>query len=249
MRSKFTVKNPFTLLKDENLQNLHGWKKIEYIWDYYKIPLFILGLFLYMIGYIIYGKLTYQDTALYTALVNVSVGEDLANGLSSDFLQYLELAPSKNKIELYRGLCLTDDESSPDHQYTYASGIKVLAMIEGQQLDVVIMNKEAFDAFSQNGYLYDLEELLLQEDPELYDRVQRDITDNIVILEDNAVDVKLDPSVSYSAVTEEHPYGIEISHTPPIEQAGFKDAVYLGIIANSPRIETAVAYLRYLYSM
>ena len=137
--------------RDENLRSLHGGKKIQYIWDYYKLPLAILCIVLYVIGYVLYGRLTHKDTVLYTALVNVSAGTDLTRGLGNDFLDYLNLDPSKNKLELYTGLYLTDDETNEYHEYTYASRMKIQAAIDGELMDVVLMNREAFDAFSQSG--------------------------------------------------------------------------------------------------
>ena len=64
------------LLKDDNLNALHGRKKIGHILAYYKFPLFILCIFLYFIGYNIYGHITHKDVVLYAALVNVAAGED-----------------------------------------------------------------------------------------------------------------------------------------------------------------------------
>lgn len=241
-------KNPLAFIKDGNLRRLHGAKKIQYIWDYYKLPLFLLGVCLYVLFYNIYGRLTYKEPVLYAALININAGDDLIKGLDADFLNYLELDRSKNKLELYTGLYLTDDETNVYHQYAYASRIKLLAAIDGELLDVVLMNKEAFDAFSQNGYLCDLEELLSQENPLLYDKLKSDCVTNLVILEDNAVEAQLDPSVSYYAVTKEHLLGVELSRAELFRQAGFEESVYLGIIANSPRKAAAISYLKYLFS-
>lgn len=246
---KTTPKNPLLLIKDDNLHKLHGKKKIQYIWDYYKLPLVILGIFLYVITYALYNHFSHKDTVLYTALVNVNAGESLTEGLGADFLDYLELDASQNKLELYTGLYLTYDEHNPYHEYTYASRMKILASIEGELLDVALMNQEAFDAFSQNGYLCDLEEFLSQADADLYNSIKSDFADNIVILEDNAIELQLDASIPYHAITEEHPFGVDLSHTWLMRQAGFEETVYLGIIANSPRKDAAVAYLRYLFSM
>ena len=57
-----------------------------------------------------------------------------------------------------------------------------------------------------------------------------------------------DTSASYHAVTEEHYYGIDLSRTTLIDSAGFHEPVYFGIIANSPRTDNAVEYLKYLYN-
>ena len=39
--------NPAAFLRDENLRTLHGRKKVQYIWDYYKLPLAVLCIVLY----------------------------------------------------------------------------------------------------------------------------------------------------------------------------------------------------------
>ena len=140
--------NPASFLRDENLRTLHGRKKVQYIWDYYKLPLAVLCIVLYAAGYMLYGRITHKDTVLYTALVNVAAGEDLTQELTGDFLDYLNLNPSKNELELYTGLYLTDDETNQYHEYTYASRMKIQAAIDGELMDVVLMNREAFDAFS-----------------------------------------------------------------------------------------------------
>ena len=156
------------LLKDDNLNTLHGRKKIGHILAYYKFPLFILCIFLYFIGYNIYGHITHKDVVLYAALVNVAAGEDLTWQLREGFMAYAGTDMSKNELKLYTDLYLTDDELNAYHEYTYASRMKILACIEGKQMDVVLMNQEAFDAFSQNGYLHDLDSILSEHAPDLY---------------------------------------------------------------------------------
>lgn len=234
------------LIRDHKLKTLKGWQKLQYIWDYYKLPIALIGIMVYIAIYIAYRHFSYKETILYTALVNVNAGQDLTQNLDQDFLDYLELDTSQNKIQLYTKLYLTDDEMNAHHQYSYASRMKILASIDGGLLDVALMDQEAFDAFSQNGYLCDLEELLSLNDPDLYDAIQPHLSTNIIILEDNAIDAQLDPSIPYHAATEEHILGINLSKTGLIGRAGFESSVYLGIIANSPRKDTAIAYLRYL---
>ena len=229
------------------LHNLHGTKKIQYIWDYYKLPLVILGIILYVIIYILYRHLTYKDTILYTALVNVNAGDTLTEQLAGGFLEVSGIDTSKNKLHVYTDLYLTDDENNAYHEYTYASRMKILASIDGELFDVVLMNQEAFDAFSQNGYLCNLDDLLAEENPDFYNDINPFIVNNIYIEEDNSFELIFDSSIPYSAVTEEYPMGLDLSQARLIEQAGFEETVYFGIIENSPRKETAVAYLQYLF--
>ena len=232
--------------EQETFKALDGRQKLQYIWDYYKLPLAVFCIFLYVIGYILYGHFTHKETLLCTALVNVSAGEALTEQLNTGFLDFTGANRQKEQLELYTGLYLTDDENSPYHEYTYASRMKILASINNKELDVVLMNKEAFDSFSQNGYLCNLEELLAAEDTALYNQLKPYLITNTIILEDNSVDTVLDPSVAYEAVTEEYPVGLDLSQTGRVSKAGFDDAVYLGIVSNSLRKDAAVNYIRYL---
>lgn len=229
------------------LRDLHGAQKIQYIWDYYKLPLALLAIVLYVIVYILYRHLTYKDTILYTALVNVNAGETLTEQLAEGFLEVSGIDTSKNKLHVYADLYLTDDENNAYHEYTYASRMKILASIDGELFDVVLMNQEAFDAFSQNGYLCNLDELLADENPDFYNDINPFIVNNIYIEEDNSFELIFDSSIPYNTVSEEYPMGLDLSQARLIKQAGFGETVYFGIIENSPRKETAVAYLKYLF--
>lgn len=243
---RFINKNKKIQKEQTSLRSLQGAKKIQYIWDYYKLPLVLLGISLYIIIYISYRHLTYKDTVLYIALVNVYTGEALTEQLETGFLEVSGIDTSKNKLHIYSGLYLTDDENNAYHEYTYASRMKILASIDGELLDVVLMNKEAFDAFAQNGYLCNLDELL-SEDTDFYDDIKPFIVDNIYIEEDNSFELIFDSSIPYSAVTEEYPMGLDMSQALLFKQAGFEETVYFGIVANSPHKDTAVAYLQYLF--
>lgn len=230
------------------LNHLHGKKKIQYIWDYYKLPVVICLIFLYIISAAIYGRISQKETLLYTALVNISAGGQLTDELSSGFLDFLDVSSSKTELKLYTGLYLTDNPDNPNHEYTYASRIKIVASIDDEQLDVVLMNKEAFDAFSQNGYLCNIEELLRGTDTGAAEEWEPYLVNNTVILEDNADDVLSDSSLSYQAVTDDFPMGLLISQKGLFKKAGFDDDVYLGVIKNSPRMDMAAEYIKYLYA-
>lgn len=244
---QFTQKSSKEWANLKTLQSLHGKKKLQYIWDYFKLPLAVLGIFLYVIIYIAYRNLTNKDPVLYTALVNINPEETLTAQLSENFLAAKGINASRNRLQLYTGLYLTDDESNAYHEYTYASRMKILASIDGELLDVVLMNKEAFDAFSQNGYLCNIDELLSEKTPAFYEDVKPFIVKNTYIAEDNAFELQFDSSIPYNAVIEEYPMGLDLSQTGFMKQAGFEETVYLGIIANSPRKDTALAYLQYLF--
>jgi len=248
-----TQKQPkkFRPKKHPFMQNFHTAKLrscLQYLWDYYKLPLAAAAIALYIVLYAVYGHFTHKDTALYAALVNVSVGENLTEELSSCFLTAQDLDPDANTIQLYSGLFLTDDENNIYHEYTYASRLKILASIDAEQMDVALMDKQAFDAFSQNGYLSNINELLAEQAPALHRQLAPYFVTNTVILEDNSKDLLLDDSAIYHAKTQEYPMGLDLSDSPLIQKGGFQETVYLGIIKNSPRMHTVFDYLKYLFA-
>lgn len=239
-KESYNVKNQWKQLDSK--------QKIPYVWDYYKFPIIVCLIFIYIIGYTIYGHFSKKDTILYIALVNVSSGEQLNAQLSNGFMDFTNADTSKNDVQLYTGLYLTSNQDDPNHEYTYASRIKIIASIDDEHLDIVLMNKESFDAFSQNGYLYNLEELLQNSDSDTFEELKPYLITNTAILEDNSEDLPADESLSHQAVTEEYTMGLDISQKGLFREAGFKDTVYLGVIANSTHMNQAVEYIKYLYS-
>ncbi len=231
----------------EKLRRLKGRKKLRYLWDYYKLHFVIVCIFLYILGYVLYGHFTQKNNVLYAAFINVAPSDSLTERLSDGFLISRDMDLKKNAFYLYSGLYLTTDESNPYHEYTYASRIKLIAAIDSETLDIALMDQEAFDTFSQNGYLCNMEEFLSEADPELYRNCRELLRENIVILEDNEEEASLGSSIPYSAETEEYPMGLDISQAPLLKEAGFTEPVYLGIIKNTPRKDTVTEYIRYLY--
>ena len=233
---------------------------LRQIWDYYKLPLAVGAILVYIVCYALFRQAGHREVLLYTAFVNVAPGETLMEQLSDGFTRSMDIDTSKEEFRFLTGWYLTTNPDSELFQYVQASQMKILASIDAQQLDVVLMDREAFDAFAQNGYLYDLDEFREKmadgewktgavRDPartcEILDRYK---VENMEILEDNAKEVALDPDVSYQSKTRTCPMAVDLSESSRIGQAGFSDTVYLGILANTPRPEMAAAYLEYMFS-
>lgn len=231
-----------------NFRRLHGKQKLQFLWDYYKLPLAVLCITISIFIYSIYRHTSQKDTILYTALVNVAAGEELTQNLTEVFLESADFAPSKNICQLYPSLYLTDNIDSPYHAYTYASRMKILAAIDARQMDLVLMDKEAFDAFSQSGYLYSMDSFF-SEKSVLYKILCPYFVKNTIILEDNSLDLYFDETAVYQSETETHFMGIDLSASPVVQKAGFRDTVYLGIIKNTAHQETIIKFLNYMYDL
>lgn len=212
--------------------------KLEHVYTYYKWPIILVVIAAIILCSAIHRMATKKDVVLYTAWVNVAVGADLEAELNEGYLSEACLDPRKNEIFFYRDLYVSDDPSMENHEFAYASNMKLLATINARDLDLVLMNREAYDILSASGYLMALDGLL----PAEY------LTSNTVVLEDNAIDVNLGNADEYIAVTEEAVNAIEVSQLPLFAQAGFDDAVYLAIIGNTPRLPDCMDYVDYLIS-
>lgn len=223
-------------------------EKLDYIRTYYWGPILLAAIALVVLGTSLHRHFTKKDKILYTALANVSIGEDLEGVLHQDYLTYREMNPKKTEIVFYRDMYLSDNPSAQNHEVAYASKIKLLAVINAKKLDFIMMNSESYDILSGSDYLLDLSEISGQ-DENLFRDLEPLLTENDVILDDNAIEYNLNEADIYQSVTKAVKNGIDLSAVPAIKSAGFPDAVYMGIIANTPRLAECCEYLRYILSL
>lgn len=216
--------------------------KLEYIYTYYKWPILLGLIALLVLGSVAHRQLTKKEPAVYLALANVAVGEDLEAALTAGFLRDAGYDPARREVYLYKDLYLSDEADTLNHEYAYASRMKLMGAIQAWRLDAVIMNREAYDLLSQGGYLLDLAAPLSEPDPALLPL----LTQNAVILSDNGIEYQLGEAETHEVVTEDVYNGVLLSALPRFRAAGFGEDVYFGVIANSPRTEAALQYLHYL---
>lgn len=131
-------------------------KKLEHIWLYYKLPIFLSLLILGLLVSGLHRAIAKKEPAVYLACLNVSMGEGLETTLTEDYIRFRHQDPRKHQVALYRNLYLSEDPAASDHEYGYASKMKLFAAINAKQLDLVLMNREAYDRCSQSGFLMDL---------------------------------------------------------------------------------------------
>ena len=220
-------------------------QKLDYIWTYYKIPIVAAAAALFFI--VSYGGhlLTLKKPLLYLGLVNVAAGDEVLTALGDDFVTAQGENPKRSEVSLYTGLYYSNDASTENHEYAYASRLKILAAITDQKLDAVLMNREAYDLFSGSGYLLPLPELLAR-DGALNEALAPYLCENTVILSDNAIEVDLGETDEYIAETEQAVNAISGDAFPRLAAAGFSGEVYLGIIGNTPREEMILNWLAWL---
>lgn len=221
-------------------------QKAEYIFAYYKLPLVIALVAAVALGSVLKYQLTHKDALLYVAYANVELAEEDDRNIFDGFLKSQDANPRTTEVYRYYGLYLTDPEGSVDHQYSYASRLKLTAAIDAEQLDVVLMNQEAYDLLSHSGYLADLQTTVCECNPDLLPQAGPLICGNDVIIKDNQVELDLGEADAYEAVTEQHGNAFDVSELPAFRNLGLSDRVYLGIIGNTPRRKEALDLVSYL---
>ncbi|WP_461822280.1 hypothetical protein [Blautia stercoris] len=137
------------------LKQLHGKAKLQYLWDYYKLPFIIICIVLYILVYNIHGQLVKKTTVLSIAFINVNMSESLSQHLTSDFLDFKHLSAKKNEICTYDNLLIQENPDSENLEYAYASSTRLLAAIDAKKIDLVFMNREAMEQLNKKGYLSD----------------------------------------------------------------------------------------------
>lgn len=229
----------------EALARMNLLQRLDHIFEYYKFPLVLILIAVVAAGSVLYYRLTRREALLYVAYANISIGETLDGAISEDYPRAIGADPVKCEVRLYRNLYLSQDVTVQNHEYAYASQLKVMAAMANGQLDVVLMNREAYDILSAGGYLMPLEGFLKGE---LSGRTAGRLVSNTVILSDNDIEHRLDESIPYRAETEEVANAILISAFPLFAQADFSGDVYLGVVGNSERTEAVLQYIDYLTS-
>lgn len=227
-------------------RNMSRKEKLDHVWTYYKWPI-LLGLaVLILLGSLLQRQLTKKETALSLAFANVSVGEDLERELTDGFLRAVGADGRKQEVYLYRELYLSDDADQLDHQYAYASRMKLMGAVNAGKLDLVLMNRESYDLLSRGGYLLELSPSFFAEDPALYETLSPLLVSNEVVLSDNGIEYQLGEAETHEVETLSVQNAIEVTGLPLFARAGFPDAVYLGVVANSERLADCIAYISFI---
>ena len=221
-------------------------KKLDHIYTYYKW-LVLLGLIaLIALGSVLHRQLTKKESVLCLALANVAVGEDLEDELTDGFLRFLGADAKTREVYLYRDLYLSDSADTLNHEYAYASKMKLMGAVSAGKLDLVLMNREAYDLLSRSGYLLELSLDIFADDSALYAQILPILSSNEVVLSDNSIEYQLGEAETLEVETETVRNALDVSSLPVFARAGFPDTVYIGVIANSGRLANCIEFVSYV---
>ena len=221
-------------------------KKLEYIVNYYKWPILLTLLAVGILTSVIHRQLTERRPVLYLGFANVAVGDTLQERLTEGFLRFAGADEARETVYPYLDLYLSEDADTLNHEYAYASRIKLMGAVQAGKLDLVLLNRESWDMLSRNGYLLELSPAFFAGDEALYAQFQPYLVENEVIISDNSLEYQLREAETHEVVTKPAVNAVAVNDLPLLEGAGFPEPVYLAVIGNSPRAEMDLRYFAYL---
>ena len=124
-------------------------QKIQYIWDYYKMPIFLVIIGIIAVTTFICGRLAQKNTVLSVLCVNAenSTTEDSGADIFNDFLTDNGYDLSKDEIALNKNICVDVDKSGLDYQ-----NMAVLtAYFASNEYDICFMDDKTFDYYAKNA--------------------------------------------------------------------------------------------------
>lgn len=194
-------------------KQLSAKQKLQYIWDYYKIHIIVTVVLICAIFSIVKTVKHAGSVDLYVAYVNVAVDDKVTD----------EFANSSGLIiSSYKDLLITEDPSSENLEYAYASSMKLTSALSADRLDVIIGDSYAMAYANKAEYLVDIEEFVGAFNPQLLDKLKP-----LFLIDDNG-----------------KPYAIDVSALGPFADAGYSEPIYLGIVASDNHVDGKLTLLR-----
>ncbi|MBO4337132.1 MAG: hypothetical protein J5842_03575 [Lachnospiraceae bacterium] len=222
-----------------SFKDLSTKKKLEYIWDYYKIPIILGIIFIYAIISFVHGRLTAKDTVFRLVMVDSNVTAFIEESFLDGFAETLpDFDPDKEEMKLDANYDLSESGFG-----VYTIEQKLLAEYNVGSIDGTIAPKEEITELAESQAFADLKEALPEDLMEMINARDLEILYNKY--EDPA-----------TGEIHEYPFVVNISSSPCIS-SGFKEATgdtysyydkdcYYAICPNAENLENSIAFLKFL---
>ena len=208
----------------EKLKQLSFKKKIEYIWNYYKI--FIIGTvgIVFAISAIVQIIGDIQTvTELSVAYANSYAVQEVSEALAQDFKEYGEFDGKKQEVVFDTSYFFRLE--APD-EMTMSAQTKIMAVIASKSMDVMVMPEEVYQYYLPSGAFARLEEVLaadLLEQTEAFWCMDKQEGDS---------DAKV--------------YGLKLENNEKLKLFYGEEPVFIAVIGNSEHQDNAAKFIQYL---
>lgn len=139
----------------EKFKTLSTKKKIEFIYDYYKLPIIGTLLAIIVISYMTYSFITKQDTYCNITYYGSAINTDNFNKVKDTLNENILGNNKKSTIFTDAILIASNSNYGDDPTTTQAFAVKLAA----NEIDILLVEKNNFEYFAANNMLLDLNSL------------------------------------------------------------------------------------------
>ena len=222
-------------------------ERLEFFWDYYKIPTIIVAVVVLALVYTATVWISAKDEVLNGILVNSVIPEE-EPAFVQDFYEVAQLNPKKQEVVMVTGLSLVSDTASMG----YMSYQRIHAGVAAKETDFLVSDESGFRqcAYDSSRMLKDLRELftpeqLAQLEGRLYyidgSLLQRDYTGQ-------------EQEISYPSPSEPEkmadpiPVGINICDCEAFLKSYYStnQPLYFAVIVNAPHEDRTLQFFEFI---
>lgn len=213
-------------IKEEQgkLKGLTLAKKLEYIWDYYKLQLAGIIIIIILIGVVVQIVQNMQvKTELHVAITNCVAMNGQDETFRDGFASYAGLDGEKQEVVIDTVYQIMPGQMDP---MTMNSQTKIMAQVSAGALDVMVVPEDVFAFYQENGIFKDLKEVLSEE---AYAALQGQL------LMDKA-----------KGDTEERAYGLKLEENDKLKGITSYEPAIVCVISNAEHTKNAEKFVQYL---
>ena len=154
------------MVKKTSIKDLKGKARIEYIWDYYKLPILAAICVIAFIIYMIVHFVTYKETALEIFMVNTTNQNTEEVAASTDeFFQQEGLSSKDEEIFIDTSIQFSEDMGDSTNYYSNQSLTVKFAVGGG---DILFAPDYVFNTYAASSAMMPLTDILTDDELEQY---------------------------------------------------------------------------------
>lgn len=213
-------------------------EKIVFIWDYYKVHIFLGLLCLFCVISLLHHYIfENQDTLVYGMNINVTADSMATEDFPDAYMEYSGADPKELQV-FYEGNLFMGDDENIDANTDYASVMKVSSVIAARELDFVICDNYVFRDYEDIAGFYDLKEMLPAD---LFERLD---SEGLIIYGQATNEESADRLDRYAMAIDLTDTDFAASYNLKASDGG---TLYFAAIMNSKRIDEVTNVVRYIF--
>lgn len=151
MTAREAAREAWKNLKDRPLK-----EKLEHIWTYYRIPILVGAVCIFIVCSCVFTAMAQKETALYGYCLNVSTNKEGVDAMTQAYMKYAGIDPNTSEVLLFSDFS-TDNASSYDTMQT------LTVHIAAKEVDFILSDEKTGLTMAQTGYCSDLTQMFTPE--------------------------------------------------------------------------------------